>query len=497
MFSKAVLQALLFSSAVVAQVPATSLEECVDAAGVPNAFSSDAGFPAAISPWQLRIQPTPAGVAFPTTTPQVVAALKCAVDRKIKVTAKVGGHSYGSYGVGGTLDGVFVVNLLSFNKTVYNPSTKLFTYGGGSLVGPTLTWLWNNHQRHFPHVRANFVGLPGSTIGAGFGSTARLLGTPLDNVESYEYLLWNGSIVTASRSQNKDLFWAASGAGSSFGLILSVTTKTWAAPFPNAVSYTIDVGSVDIATGVNALLTIQKFVLDKKLPDTLSLRWSLTAPPFTGSGFYYGEPSTFNATIAPLIAALPAGTRVTSSVLPFWEIEKLTTPNIDGPTNTFPPRNFYLQALVVRSDKPLTYASTFALYNSTTYAFNRTDLTKFGFIDLWGGKIIRETEDSEYSYAQRNNLWIVRWEGRLAAGLTTFPADGISYLRNQLKPFENQLKKEGTPLRGFVNYRDTELTVPEWSARLYANNWNKLLKIKKVIDPLGIFTTNSQSIPVV
>jgi hypothetical protein len=276
-----------------------------------------------------------------------------------------------------------------------------------------------------------------------------------------------------------------------------LTTKTWKPTYADVTSYTISVGSVDIDTGVKALLAIQKYALSGKAPDNLSLRWQLSAPPYSGSGFYYGEPSTFDAVIAPLLAELPATTTVTKTVVPFWESEKLSTPGINTTVNTFGPRNFYLQALVLRSNQPFTYASAFALYNYTTYAFNRTDMTKFGFIDLWGGKVISQIEDSATSYAHRNSFWLIRWEGRLAAGLTVFPSDGIAYLQNQLKPFKDQLAKEGIPLRGFVNYRDTELTLPEWSKRLFANNWNKLLKVKKAQDPFGFFTTNPQDIPVV
>jgi FAD/FMN-containing dehydrogenase len=50
-------------------------------------------------------------------------------------------------------------------------------------------------------------------------------------------------------------------------------------------------------------------------------------------------------------------------------------------------------------------------------------------------------------------------------------------------------------LRGFVNYRDTELSVEEWSVRLYGNNFEKMKRIKSELDPHGVFTTHAQSIP--
>lgn len=177
-------------------------------------------------------------------------------------------------------------------------------------------------------------------------------------------------------------------------------------------------------------------------------------------------------------------------------MEKIGTPSIDTKTVVFAPRNFYLQALTLRTDKAFTYASAYALYNYTTFAFNRTDLTKFGFIDLWGG-VARSINDGDTAFAHSKFGWLIRWEGRLAAGLTQWPADATAYMQAGFKPFSDQLTREGIKLTGFVNYRDTELTLPQWSSRLYGNNWNKLLRIKKFFDPTGLFTVNPQSIPVV
>ncbi|XMA19186.1 hypothetical protein WAI453_011977 [Rhynchosporium graminicola] len=476
-----------------ASVQSASLESCITAAGIPSSFSTNTTWAGDISPWQLRITPVPAGVIFPTTVEQIAAGLACAEAAHVKVACRNGGHSYGSYGVGGNY-GALVIRMDAFQSTSYDVATGLFTYGGGSIVGDIATWLWENHGAHVPHVRANRVGAAGSSIGGGFGTTSRFLGTPMDYLSSVQVMLYNGTVVTASRTEYADLFWAVQGAGSSFGVLLSLTTKTWKPVHRQVTNYTINLGNVDIETGVKALLAVQHYALSDACPDELSLRWSLTAPPFTGIGFYYGDPTTFQAAIDPLLKALPAGTNLTTSVADFWTMENIATPQLSSKIEVYPPRNFYLQSLVLRRDGPFTYESAFALYNATTYSFNRTDMTKFGFIDLWGG-VSRNIKDEDTSFAHANSLFLIRWEGRLATGLTKFPADGISYLQGQMKPFENQLAKEGIPLRGFVNYRDTELTVAEWSKRLYAGNWKRLLSIKRKVDPMGMFSTNAQSIP--
>lgn len=487
------LLATLSHAAPQAAVQPASLESCIAAAGIPSTFSENTTWAQDISPWQLRIRPTPSGVISPTSQEQIASGLACAAAAGVKVAARNGGHSYGSYGVGGN-DGALVIKMDAFQSTSYDAATGLFTYGGGSIVGDIATWLWDNHGAHFPHVRANRVGAAGSSIGGAFGSTSRFLGTPMDYLHSVQVMLYNGTVVTASKTENADLFWVVQGAGSSYGILLSLTTKTWKPVYQQVTNYTITLAQTDIKTGVEALLAIQEYTLSGDCPDELSLRWSLTAPPFTGSGFFYGDPATFKAKIDPLLQSLPAETTITTSVADFWTMENIATPQLSSKVEVYPPRNFYLQALVLRTDAPFTYESAFALYNATTFSFNRTDMTKFGFIDLWGG-VSRDVKDTDTSFAHAKSLFLIRWEGRLAAGLTQFPADGISYLRNQMKPFENQLAKENIPLRGFVNYRDTELTVAEWSKRLFAGNWPRVLSIKRALDPTGMFTTNAQSIP--
>ncbi|PSN74683.1 glucooligosaccharide oxidase-like protein [Corynespora cassiicola Philippines] len=470
---------------------ASNLQECLTGGTLQVTLAQDPTWENATSPWSLRFNPEPAAVVIPQSNEDIAAALECAVQFETKVAALNGGHSYGAYGLGET-DGALVINMENFNTPSYDEATELLTYGGGSRVGPIATWLWNNHGRHFPHVRANWVGLAGSSIGAGFGTTSRFLGTPMDFLDSVEYMLYNGTIVKASRTENADLFWVAQGAGSSYGILLSLTTRTWKPEFNTVTNFTLSLGNVDIDTGVEALLAVQEYGLNEA-PDTFAIRWAL-AEPWSGSGYFYGNPDEFDAVIAPLIERLPNTTTLTKSTADFWSMENFASPALNGTADTFPPRSMYLQALVLRSDQPFTFESAKALYEHTTFAFNRTDMTKFGFLDLWGG-VSRDIKDTDTSYEHADSLWLVRWEGRLANGLSEWPADGIEYMQNGFRPFVEQLQTEGVPLRGFVNYRDTELTEEQWSQRLFGANYERMKQIKTDIDPLGIFTTNSQSIP--
>ncbi|KAK2025765.1 FAD-binding domain-containing protein [Colletotrichum zoysiae] len=345
--------------ALIALAHAQDLEACLDSAGLITSFpGTNASFPDDILSWQRRITPTPAGVAWPRTADEVAAALACAREAKVLVAARDGGHCYGSYSLP---NAGLTINMTNFQEVSYDD------------------WLWKTHGARFPHVRANMVGLIGSSIGGGFGSLSRMLGTPMDFLQGATYMLYNGTVVNASRTENPDLFWALQGAGSSYGIILSLTTKTWKPTYQQAINYTIALADSSPGAGVDALLAIQDHYLAGRWPDELTMRWSLTAPPYTGSGFYWGNPDDFDALLEPLVAELPDGTQLT-----------------------------------------------------------RTD---------------------------------------------------------GLEPFRAQLAAEGVPLRGFVNYRDTALTVDQWSGRLYGDNYAKLQQLKTVYDPEGMFTAHPQSIP--
>jgi len=52
-------------------------------------------------------------------------------------------------------------------------------------------------------------------------------GFSLDNIVSARVILANGTAVTASSTQNKDLFWALRGAGHNFGIVSSMVLNVY------------------------------------------------------------------------------------------------------------------------------------------------------------------------------------------------------------------------------------------------------------------------------
>lgn len=482
-----------FTAALPQSIPAAgnaTLETCLEGAGVKVIAPADTEWSSVSQAWQLRITTSPTLMAYPANNAELASVLACALTSETKVSALAGGHSFVAYGYGN--DGNLVVDMAAFNSMSFDEATGLLTYGAGNRVGPVAKFAWEGYGVHFPHVRHGRPGLAGSSIGGGFGTTSRFLGTPMDNLESVNYMLYNGTEVTAKAGD--DLFFAAQGAGSSFGILTSLTTRTWKPTYQTAINFTLSLGQVSLEVGTNALLAVQEYAVNEA-PDEFAIRWSISTSPFSGTGYFYGDPLTFDSVLAPLMARLPANASLTKTSLSWWAQESAANPGIDlangGAQSN---RSSYTQSLILTADTPLTYELAYTLYSESTYKFNRTDMTRNGYLDLWGG-VARSVKDSDTAYQHGNNLWLIRLDG--VSRTSTWPVDGTTYMKGLLTPFEDALTAAGIPLRGFANYRDSALSEGEWSERLYGReNYERLRGIKGVYDPVGMFTNNGQSIGV-
>jgi len=64
----------------------------------------------------------------------------------------------------------------------------------------------------------NHTGVAGLTLGGGYGWLTGWYGLTIDVLIEVEFVLADGKIVVCNKDQNADLFWAAKGAGQSFGV---------------------------------------------------------------------------------------------------------------------------------------------------------------------------------------------------------------------------------------------------------------------------------------
>ncbi|OQD82595.1 hypothetical protein PENSOL_c175G05188, partial [Penicillium solitum] len=71
----------------------------------------------------------------------------------------------------------------------------------------------------------NHIGAAGATLGRAYGWLTSQYGLAIDNLLWARIILADGSIITASETQNPDLFWAIRGAGQIFGVVIEMSFR--------------------------------------------------------------------------------------------------------------------------------------------------------------------------------------------------------------------------------------------------------------------------------
>src|SRR5438874_2952693 len=182
---------------------------------------SDAGYEQAIRVYNGMIEKRPALIARCVDVADVIAAVNCAREHELTLAVRGGGHN----GPGlGTCDDGLVIDLSGMKGIRVDPSTRTARVEGGC------TWGEVDHATHTfglatPNGFISSTGVGGLTLGGGIGYLSRTLGLTLDNLLSVDMVLADGSFVTASADENKDLFWAVRGGGGNFGVVTSFTFK--------------------------------------------------------------------------------------------------------------------------------------------------------------------------------------------------------------------------------------------------------------------------------
>ena len=148
------------------------------------------------------------------------------------------------------------------------------------------------------HGTCPYVGIGGHAGQGGFGLPSRAWGLLADQVLSVEIVTAAGAILTASPAQHPDLFWAATGAGASVGIITSFRTRTHAAVDSIAFSYTFaQYGAGEASAGLQAW---QRFANDPERPLDVNLGLQAhVSPGNSPSGVVFSVSGQYCASLVP------------------------------------------------------------------------------------------------------------------------------------------------------------------------------------------------------
>ncbi len=198
--------------------PATALSSKIDGIVLQP---GDDGFEAARRVWNGMVDRIPALIVRCRSAADVSAALSFAREAGLVVGVKGGGHSVTGQAV--PVDGL-LIDLSLMGAVEVDPDRRIARVEGGALLA-SLDGASLAHGLATTAGNVSHTGVGGLTLGGGMGWLARQLGMACDNVMAYEVVLADGSRLTASSTQNADLFWGLRGGGGNFGVVTNFTFR--------------------------------------------------------------------------------------------------------------------------------------------------------------------------------------------------------------------------------------------------------------------------------
>lgn len=162
-------------------------------------------------------------ILLAASTADIATALSFVQTWSLDLAVCGGGHSTSG---ASSSDGGLVIDLSLMRGVTVDKQAKTITAQGGC------TWedvdkAGYDHGLVTVGGTVNHTGIGGLTLGGGYGWLSGEYGLVIDNLLSVQMVLADGTIITASNSDNKDLFWAVCGAGQAFGVVFEFTYRAY------------------------------------------------------------------------------------------------------------------------------------------------------------------------------------------------------------------------------------------------------------------------------
>jgi FAD/FMN-containing dehydrogenase len=446
---------------------------------------SDATYLTAKQVAYLNFTTSPRAIAYCQDAADVSVCLKFAQDNNIRFAVRSGGHSFAGY----SLSTGLVIDVSRLNSvTVGANSTTIGT--GAQLVDITSTLAASGLT--FPGGAHPTTGAGGFLQGGGIGLLTRSAGIASDRVTAAKVVLASGRLVTASATENPDLFWAIrGGGGGNFGVVTEFTATPLPIPLINAASM---VWSYDSA--VDALDGYARWLVDA--PNTIggAIRVVLAdsapgqVPHVAATLASVGSMDELTAEVAHLTAAIgtpPVFSQI--DTLPYsillmavYGCAPYTVPqchligyNADG---QLPRIGFGTERSRLFSTAPArsVWENAVSVFDTQRVAGHGHNLEILAM-----GGVANEPSRSATAYVHRNALFTADFLVQAAAPATASEAAaGQAWVNAGFLVIDPASTGET-----YQNFVDPSLR--DWKSSYYAENYAKLVRVKHTYDPYGAF----------
>lgn len=434
----------------------------------------------------------PSYVVKATNTFQVQLAINFARNLGLRLVVKNTGHDFLGKSLGAGALSIWTHHLKSVR---YLEVVKTPSYAGPAMelgAGVNVRELYEAARQHGVTAVAGEcegVGVAGGYLaGGGHSPLSGKYGLGSDQVLSIDVVLPNGRFVTASETENKDLFWAMrGGGGATFGVVTSLTVKVYPKIRVSGLTWSIAVGSG--TNNTEEVFWKAMYALWRKFPEfadkgTYSYSWLFPGGPAGGYSWTMHpwmvpsmELADFKAMVSPLFTEWRS---LGFDFTPEWfehddfydawtrhfPYEGVANANIRTASRLFP-RDIWADD--ARREALFDEVRSVVEEGSALIQYNMNPVAPAG------------TPASGANSHWRTAAWFAIMGGGWAPGISDAELEAVQ--RKITDNWMGRLRAYGPG--GYGNEGD--VMEPDFGAAFFGTNYDRLLQIKRRVDPYDLF----------